>query len=203
MVAPSSIFACYKHNCLFLIIYYNMVRWNSPPVRYNSAPGTTLFGPVVCLHFDTRESVWGGGIFPRPNGLGKIPYRPNRFPRADWQYKFLVTGLNPLRDIHNCNIDTHSTQYRTSWVFYYSSPNSHHVGEMWSQILSNAPARILQAQQCQYIILHMDKKNRFHWYTLPTASADYNFFEIILVRIMNCGSKVLWIFNQVCLVKDK
>ena len=44
----------------------------------------------LVLSIRPRESVWGGGISPRPNGLGKIPYR-----------KFLVTGLNPLNQIDN------------------------------------------------------------------------------------------------------
>ena len=34
----------------------------------------------LVLSISPRESVWGGGISPRPNGLGEIPYRPRPIP---------------------------------------------------------------------------------------------------------------------------
>ena len=50
----------------------------------DSAPFDATHGLLPCYN---RESVWGGGIYLTA---------PDRFPRADWQHKFLVTGLNPL-----------------------------------------------------------------------------------------------------------
>ena len=50
------------------------------------------------LHTDCYHVIIG--IKPcHQNGLtasGKYVTAPDRFPRADWQHKFLVTGLNPL-----------------------------------------------------------------------------------------------------------
>ena len=43
----------------------------------DSAPFDASHGLLPCYN---RESVWGGGISPRPNGLGEIPYCPRPIP---------------------------------------------------------------------------------------------------------------------------
>ena len=50
----------------------------------------------VIIGIKPRESVWGG-----LTASGKYLTAPDRFPQADWQHKFLVTGLNPLIKLHS------------------------------------------------------------------------------------------------------
>ena len=55
---------------------------SSPPAHFPSSPEEefTIHVSGVPCFMQCRESVWGGGISPRPNGLGEIPYRPRPIP---------------------------------------------------------------------------------------------------------------------------
>ena len=57
----------------------------------DSAPFDASHGLLPCYNRS------GAAVFPLGlTASGKYLTAPDRFPRADWQHKFLVTGLNPL-----------------------------------------------------------------------------------------------------------
>ena len=47
-----------KSTNAWYITHFNMVRWISVPVQCISAPGTTLFGRVICRHQMTLDDVY-------------------------------------------------------------------------------------------------------------------------------------------------
>ena len=55
------------------------------------------------LHTDCHHVIIG--CYNRVTASGKYLSAPDRFPRADWQHNFLVTGLNPLHKLTK-EIDT-------------------------------------------------------------------------------------------------
>ena len=61
----------------------------------DSAPFDASHGLLPCYNRS------GAAVFPLGlTASGKYLTAPDRFPRADWQHKFLVTGLNPLNKQH-------------------------------------------------------------------------------------------------------
>ena len=55
---------------------------------------------------------------------GKYLSAPDRFPRADWRHKFLVTGLNTLNIAHHAPL---SLAYKIplQWIFGFYSPSKY------------------------------------------------------------------------------
>ena len=80
----------------------------------DSAPFDATHGLLPCYDRDLARSPEtcvvnqpsGIGLGRRyfPSASGKHLTAPDRFPRADWQHKFQVTGLNPLSNAENISI---------------------------------------------------------------------------------------------------
>ena len=70
-VGTSKIFA--KQNGGRFVEIVDLAPFDAPQGYYHVIIGIKPCHQKLVLSISPRESVWGGGISPRPNGLGEIP----------------------------------------------------------------------------------------------------------------------------------
>ena len=132
-----------------------------------------------------RESVWGG-----LTASGKYLTAPDRFPRADWQHKFLVTGLNPLNNCLNINLCNNADTV-WQWLSYEKK-----VITFWPNTFNTPRTYWYRTQRCrQFECLSIFTTNHNDILKTQTAICVDTTWELFGSSGSKCYSKPILCFS--------